>query len=78
MLKKIDGERFGICYAYSDQNTYRELGVRKLFKVHWMVLLLLLSGCAHSVPVFYFSRPETISVSNDAFDARIQVLMPLS
>jgi hypothetical protein len=43
-------------------------------KIHWMIILLLLSGCARSMSVVYYSRPETIRASNDAFDAQIESL----
>lgn len=48
--------------------------MKKVFRVHWVAVLLLLIGCAHSTPVVYFSRPEVRKVSSEAFDAQIEAL----
>lgn len=52
----------------------REYEMKKLFKVHWIAVLFLFLGCAHSTPVVYFSRPEVQKASTEAFDAQIETL----
>jgi hypothetical protein len=45
-----------------------------LFRLNWLLALLLLSGCAGAPKKVYISRPEVQKVSNEAFDASIRPL----
>lgn len=48
--------------------------MKKAFRIQWILIGLLLAGCAHSPPVMYFSRPEVRRSSGEAFDAQIEAL----
>lgn len=47
--------------------------MKKTGYVFWVVLLLILEGCAHKAPV-YVSQPEICKASNEVFDVQIETL----
>ena len=48
--------------------------MRMLFRISCVLAVFLSFGCAGSLKKVYISRPEVQTVSNEAFDARIQPL----
>ena len=45
-----------------------------LFRLSWLLAVLLVAGCAGTAKKVYVSQPEVQNVSNTAFDASIQPL----
>lgn len=56
-----------------DREVNLEIRVGLLFKGHWLIILLLIWGCAGTPQKkVYFSRPEVLKSSNDTFDVNIK------
>jgi len=48
--------------------------MNKIVRFPWIVMVVLVIGCAHSTPVTYFSKPEVRKITHDLFDAQIEIL----
>jgi hypothetical protein len=68
-------DRADLDYSLEDGHYLKmEKRMQTLFRLNWLLALLLLVGCAGVPKKVYISRPEVQKVSNEAFDASIQPL----
>jgi hypothetical protein len=48
--------------------------MKKIVRFPWIVMVVLVLGCAHPAPVTYFSKPEVGKITHDFFEAQIEIL----